>query len=443
MLDAKSSHPLHVGVAELIKAMIESGQLNVGDKIPSLRKMSQQAKVSISTAIQAYANLEDQAVIESRPKSGYYVTAQSASAIELPDRIQPGHKTNATKSFNVWGSIYESVHKPEIVPLGLANPSADLLPTKALNRSIRKVLNEQAERTLEYSFPPGELALRQQIANHYTRLNQYISPDDIVITNGATEALMISLKAVAKAGDVIAVESPVYFVILRIIQSLGMTVLEIESDPKTGISVESLEKAIQSINITAVIVIPNFSNPSGALMPDEKKQCLVNLLDEKQITLIEDDVYGELYFGPHRPSNCREFSNNGKVMLCSSFSKSIAPGYRIGWVIPGQFRERVFRQKRLSSAATGTLSQLAIADFIQAGTFNRHMRKLRLTYRDQLIQMRTAIAATMPKGTRITNPVGGFILWAQLPGKVDTLKLAEAALQTKHQYCTWRDVLCH
>lgn len=247
---------------------------------------------------------------------------------------------------------------------------------------------------------------------------------------------MISLKAVAKTGDVIAVESPVYFVILRIIQSLGMTVLEIESDPETGMSVDSLERALASIHVKAVVAVPNFSNPTGALMTDEKKLQLVHLLAERDIPLIEDDIYGELYAGRHRPTNCREFvADNelgGQVITCSSFSKTLAPGYRVGWVIPGEkYYERVTRQKRLTSASTGTLPQLAIAEFMQSGSYERHLRQLRIACQQQTAQMRTCIAQSFPPGTRISNPKGGFVLWVQLPGELDTLKLAERAMQEK------------
>lgn len=426
------SQYLHVKVADQVKQLIEESIIGVNDKVPSVREMSKQSGVSISTVLQAYANLEADGIVYAKPQSGYYVSELAVNNIQIPDRIYCEELTpKPALAFNVWGAIYESANKKDILPLGLANVNTGLLPVNGLNRSVRKVLNQHPHSTVEYSFPPGDLALRRQIAAQYYLRNQEVSPDDIVITSGCTEAILLSLKAVAKHGDVIAVESPVYFVLLRIVKSLGMTVIEIESDPETGMSVDILEKAINSINISAVICIPNFSNPNGTLMSDEKKQRLVNILNPKGIPLIEDDIYGELYFGDKRPRNCRDFDSTDNVLTCGSFSKSLAPGYRIGWVIPGKHLQAVISHKRLTSAATNTLSQLAIADFIQTGAYHRHLKKLRQTFKQQLFTMRQSIAQHFPENTRISNPQGGFVLWVQLPFELNTLQLAERAMAEK------------
>ncbi|MEE9447245.1 MAG: PLP-dependent aminotransferase family protein [Arenicellales bacterium] len=423
---------LHAKVADKIKHMIETSILKAGDKLPSVRVMAKEAEVSISTVLQAYANLESDRLIYAKPQSGYFVSELAVKNIDIPDRIHCSTLTpKPALAFNVWGAIYESATNDDILPLGLANPKPELLPVSGLSRSVRHVLSENPDTSVQYSFPPGELALRRQIAAQYYMRNQEVDIDDIIITSGCTEAILLSLRAVAKHGDVIAVESPVYFVLLRIVKSLGMTVIEIESDPSTGMSVDALERATASIEITAVICIPNFSNPNGTLMPDTKKKRLVALLNEKNIPLIEDDIYSELYFGEHKPSNCRDFDSTGNVLTCSSFSKTIAPGYRIGWVIPGKHREMIIQHKRLTSAATSTLPQLAIAHFLQTGAYQRHLKKMRQTFKEQLYIMRQSIARHFPKGTRISDPKGSFVLWIQLPMKIDTLVLAERAMNEK------------
>ena len=423
---------LHVRIADQIKHQVEESILKTGDKVPSVRNMARQAKVSISTVLQAYANLEADGIVVAKPQSGYFVSDLAANNIQIPDRISCSEMTpKPALAFNVWGAIYQSATNEDILPLGLANPTTDLLPVNGLNRSIRQVLNTQPAKGLQYSFPPGEIELRRQIAAQYYLRNQKVNPEDIVITTGCTESVLLSLKAVAQPGDVIAIESPIYFVLLRIIKTLGMTVIEIESDPHTGMSVEALERATNSIDISAVICIPNFSNPNGTLMTDEKKQRLVNLLEAKNIALIEDDIHGELYFGDSRPSNCRDFSDSGNILTCSSFSKTLAPGFRVGWVLPGKYTKRVIKHKRLTSAATTTLSQLAVANFLQSGAYQRHLKKLRHTFKRQLFMLRQSVARHFPAGTRISHPDGGFVLWIQLPTKIDTLVLAERAMAEK------------
>lgn len=423
---------LHVRVADTIRHLIEDSTLKTGDKVPSVRSMSRQAGVSISTVLQAYANLEADGVVVAKPQSGYFVSPMAASYVRVPDRIFCTELTpRPAPAFNLWGSIYESATNEDILPLGLANPKSELLPVKGLSRAVRQVLNESPEKCIQYSFPPGELVLRQQIAAQYYLRNQDVHPDDIVITSGCTESILLSLKATAMPGDVIAVESPMYFVLLRIVKSLGMTLVEIESDPVTGMSIDALARAIDSITVAAVICIPNFSNPNGTLMPDEKKRRMVKLLANKGIPLIEDDIYADLYFADTRPSSCRDFAVNDNILSCSSFSKTLAPGYRIGWVLPGIYREQIIQHKRLTSAATNTLSQLAIAQFMQSGAYQRHLRILRQNFKQQIFLLREAIARYFPKGTRISDPKGGFSLWVQLPAGLDTDVLAERAMQEK------------
>jgi len=423
---------LHAKVADQIKHLIEESILKAGDKVPSVRSMAKQSEVSVSTVLQAYANLEADGIVYARPQSGYFVSDLAGNNIKIPKRICcPELTPKPALAFNVWGSIYESATNEDILPLGLANPKPELLPVSGLNRSVRHVMSEKPDLGVQYSFPPGELDLRRQISAQYYMRNQDVSPDDIVITSGCTESVLLSLKAVAIPGAVIAVESPIYFVLLRIVKSLGMSVIEIESDPHTGMSVEALERAVNSIAISAVICIPNFSNPSGTLMPDEKKQRLVDLLGDKGIPLIEDDLYSELYFGDTRPATCRDFGDSEMILSCNSFSKTLAPGFRIGWVLPGKYKNAVIQHKRLTSAATGTLPQLAIAHFIQTGAYQRHLRKLRQTFKQQTYTLRQSIARHFPADTRISHPEGGFVLWVQLPFKLDTLALAERAMQEK------------
>jgi len=348
----KTDAPLYDRVARVVRDMIDEGSLQPGQRVPSLRSMSKQLKVSITTVLQAYAHLEDAGLIESRPQSGYFVTPRAPVAVPTPRRSRSQRAPRKVRVDNAVQAIFSVANRRDVVPLGVVNPAPELLPGRALSRHVREVIKRAPDEALNYCFPPGDPLLRREIAVRCSSLGGAVSPDDVVITTGATEALMTSLSAVARPGDVIAVESPAYFMLLQIIESLGMLALEIATDPATGMILDDLQKAVDQINVKAVISNANFQNPTGSLMPDAHKERLVAMLAERAIPLIDDDIYGDLYFTEERPRTLKSFDTEGNVLLCSSFSKTVAPGYRIGWVLPGKYQEKVIAKKQLSSAAT-------------------------------------------------------------------------------------------
>ena len=420
---------LYSQVARMVAGMIESGTLSPGDRVPSLRKMSQKLKVSIATVMQAYVNLEDQGLVESRPQSGFYVKAHPGKGLSQPRKTNPKVAPRKVQLGDVVENIFSSANEEGVVPLGVANPSSQLMPQKGLTRAMNQVASRDPQRITSYCWQPGDYELRRQIALRSSDIGSSISADDVVITTGATEAISASLQAVARPGDVIAVESPTYFILLQMIERLGMLAVEIDTDPDEGMCIDALESALDNIDIKAVIHIGNFSNPIGSLMPDENKRKMVHMLAERNIPLIEDDIYGDLYFGDQRPRTCKAYDKHGLVLTCSSFSKTIAPGYRVGWVLPGKFHSGVVQAKQMSSSASATITQLTISEFLHTGHYDRHLLRLRHAYRDQVDRMRFAVAEHFPAGTRITRPQGGFVLWAQLPRGVDSLELYQRAIE--------------
>jgi DNA-binding transcriptional MocR family regulator len=245
------------------------------------------------------------------------------------------------------------------------------------------------------------------------------------------EALNLCLRAVAKPGDIIAIESPTFYGTLQSVESLGMKALEIPTEPKDGIILEALSAAIRRNPIKACLLVPNFNNPLGSCMPDENKKQLVDLLGRRKIPLIEDDIYGDLCFGPTRPKVAKAYDKKGLVLLCSSFSKTLAPGYRVGWTAPGRFKAQVESLKFMSSMATVTLPQVAIADFLRSGGYDRYLRRLTRILGVQVQRMSNAIGRYFPKGTKVTRPQGGYVLWIELPRAVDSFALHRKALHEK------------
>lgn len=420
---------LYDQVARLIVQMIEEGTLKPGERLPSLRKMSQRLHVSIATVMQAYMLLEQKNIIKAKPQSGFYVQTVFLHHPSIPKPEKPPARPFKVRRDDLIQSIFSISHDAGVMPLGIGNPSVELLPVKALNRTLMQIASAHPETSIGYGSPSGRHELRRQIASRNIALGSEINPDDIVITNGATEALTISLRAVAKTGDIIAVESPTYFCILQIIESLGMLALEIASCPEKGMDLDALEHALHKVNIKAVITVANFSNPTGSLMPDENKQRLVTMLNKRNIPLLEDDINGDLYFSNERPKTCLSFDAKGLVINYSSFSKTLAPGYRIGWIIPGRYKDPIKRIKLISSASNPSLLQLVIAEFLQTGYYDRHLRKIRIAYREQVEKMRYMVARHFPSGTCATRPQGGFVLWIKLPDDIDSYHYFEKALE--------------
>jgi DNA-binding transcriptional MocR family regulator len=433
MATAMKSEPDHFKydqVSRYIMQLIDKGTLKPGDRAPSLRKLSQTLKVSISTVNQAYLSLEDKGVLKARPQSGFYVNSDLNQSIATPKPII----TTCCQPRKVrFGQLFEEVftisNNPRIAPFAAARPSMELMPEKALIRETRSVLGRNPAACMDYCFPPGHHKLRTQIALRYASNGLSVAPEEIIITSGATEAMSLALQTVARRGDVIAVESPTYFSVLRLIEKLGMLALEIDSDPETGINLDSLEYALDTMDITAMLLVPNFNNPTGSLMPENSKRQLVSMLNEREIPLIEDDVYGDLYFGSERPSIAKQFDQQQQVLSCSSFSKTLAPGFRMGWIVGGRYHEKLLEWKQASSSASPSIQQLATAEFLRSGQYDRHLARLRKAFRSQVEKARFMIARLFPEGTRISDPQGGFVLWVELPRNINCFDVYSEALQ--------------
>jgi len=326
--------------------------------------------------------------------------------------------------------VYEGVHHPDFVPLGIANPCMARPAAKALHRAMKRVMARAEERSLGYAPTLGEPSLRRQIAFRYLdTIGSNVEPDNVCITNGAQEALLLALQSVAGRGDVVAVESPTYHGMLELIDSLGMLAIEVETCPEEGVSLSALRHTLDLHPVKACLFSTTLNNPLGASMPDAKRQELVELIDERELTLIEDDVYGELLFGGQRPKPAEVYSRSGRVLTCGSFSKTAAPGYRIGWLLAGQHRDTIRRLKRSYSCSSGLLQQLTLAEFMASGDYDRYLKTLRPVLQQNADRTRALVAEHFPAETRTSNPVGGAVLWIELPKKIDSEQVFEAAIR--------------
>src|SRR5947209_11834848 len=409
---------LYERVSGKLEEAMRVGALRPGDRLPSVRGLSERERVSVSTVLQAYLQLEARGLIEARPQSGHYVRRQRPLPPEPPATRPSAGATPVTISALV-AKVVESARDPDLVPLGCNQPAPELFPWKKLGRIAAGIARDGGGFT--YELPPGARSLRRQLARRSLEWGCTLSPDDFVITCGAMEAVQLSLLAVAKQGDAIAIESPAYFGSLQLIEALGLQAVEIPSCSREGMDLDALERVLKSRRIAAVVAVTNFSNPLGCLMPDANKERLVQMLAAQEVPLIEDDLYGDLYFGEARPRAAKCFDRRGLVLHCGSFSKTLAPGWRIGWVTPGRFQERITLLKFSQTIATASLQQEALAEFLRSGHYDRHLRTLRKAVASILRCMGEAVAQHFPAGTRATRPEGGGALWIELPGKADAL----------------------
>jgi DNA-binding transcriptional MocR family regulator len=422
------SPTLYEQVADRIRTLIHEGTLQPGDRVPSVRKLHQQLSVSISTVLEAYRVLEDQGFIEARPQSGYFV---KQTVTMLPE--EPNHCEFPNLCLPIDISLAfrfsTNIRDPNNLGLGHALPGLELLPTAMLNRLMGKVVRSELINIHKYFTPNGSPELRHEVARRLLEAGCSLSPDDLIITNGATEAIHLALRAVTKPGDVIAIESPTYYGFLEILESLHLKALEIPTHPKEGISLPHLEQALEQGQIAACCLVTNFSNPLGTCMSDAKKKQLLALLNQFDVPLIEDDIYGELYLSGTRPKAIKAFDTEDRVLYCASASKVISPGLRVGWCAPGvKYRVKVEQLKLAMNWTTAIACQLTVAAFLSSGGYDRHLRHLRQAYRVQMARMQQAICEHFPAETKVTRPNGGHVLWLELPPEFDSRALYDEAL---------------
>ena len=423
-------------ITEEVCRLIDEGILSAGTKIPSLRSMSRKMRVSIATVTHAYTQLEDQGLIESRPQSGYYVRVNARIDLAAPE--QNSNLSGKPLAVDVTETVSEHIGKTKIdivseyfdksinkplLPYAGNRLNPELLPHKLISRISRKILSDHSLQCIEYSMAPGSLELRKQIAFRGADIGCRISPNDVILSCGAIEALSISIQAVTRIGDVVAVESPTYHLLLELLQHHGLLAVEIPTDPENGLDVDAFKRIIKRTPIKALVIVSNFNNPMGSLMPDENKRSLVECCSENEIPIIDDDIYGDLYRGKSRPNVLAAFDHDGWVITCSSFSKTIAPGLRCGWVIPGRFAKKILSTKRLTTSGNTTLMELTMAEYLKKGHYDRHLQKIRRILRETTQAFRVAINRYFPEGTRVANPAGGMALWVQLPEYCDALEI--------------------
>lgn len=418
---------LYSEIAGHLAGLIKNGVLKPGERLPSVRSLCREHRISMNTAKRVFLELEGQSLIESKPQSGYFVSEFKRQRLPLPETSQPPQVSYGKEPEELIRKVYATMGQKDLTLFSIGVPSDALLPLAKLNKEIMHATRELQDSGTGYEPLQGNEKLRRMIAARSLAWGGSLQAHDLVTTAGGMNALSFCLMALGKPGDTIAMESPCYPGSLQLATSLGFNVLELPTHPVTGIDLEALKKAIPKIDMC--LLVPNFNTPLGSLMPDAHKKEVVELLAKHRIPLIEDDIYGELYFGDQRPKCCKSFDTDGSVLLCSSISKTLAPGYRVGWIAPGRYQEQILKLKLVHAISASGITQEAVAGFLKSGRYENHLRQMRKTLQSNYQHYARAISEYFPEGTQISRPQGGLALWVVLDQKIDTALLFDLALK--------------
>ena len=422
---------LYEQLADDMGKALDTGVWRPGERLPSIRQTADSRRLSISTVKRAYLLLESRGRVEARPQAGYFVrAAKRTSTADLPltqSMPEPiGRDVDVARRVL---STLQAIQCCDAVPLGSPYPDATLFPWRRVSQHLNSIVKRFESWSAVNDIPPGNSELMRQIARRHTQNGLDIAAQDVIVTIGATEAINLSLQAVAKPGDTIAVESPSYYAMLQAIERNGMRAVELPTHPDFGLDIEALEEAMKRQRIDACLSMPNFHNPLGFEMPEQRKRQLVDLATRHDMPIIENGVYNELHFADRAPVTLKSFDKSGIVLFCGSFSKSLTAGVRIGWTLPGRYHEELLKLKFLNTMATPAIPQIAIAEYLAQGGWDHHLRGVRSALSQRADILSSMVRRFFPKGTRMSTPRGGYHLWLELPVGVNSFDLQASAME--------------
>ena len=424
----------YVALANRISAMIDKGIYKPGDKLPSLRNLHKENGLSVGTVLQAFNFLIDKGLVSSQEKSGYFVSHRTGRTLAPPQAIPASLSEHTVHIDRLLQTLKRDGAGKKFVSFANAVPDHRLLPFNSIKRVIQENSRDSTGSYLMLEERNGNPALREAIAKRSFLWKGATHPDELIITNGATEAILCSLQAVSKPGDTVLVQDPCYYGIMQVLESLNCKIVTLPSNPETGIDVAELKKACRTLDIKACVLVSNFNNPDGASIPTENKKEIAAFANEIGLPIIEDDLYGELFFENNRPDTIKAYDSGGWVMYCNSFTKTLVPGMRIGWCAAGRFANKVARIKSMHNGSTSNLNQRVVQQLIQSGAYDRHLHRFRLELNRNLRRTISLIESYFPAGTKISNPKGGIVCWIELPADIDTIALHELALEQELAY---------
>ncbi|SEW51557.1 aminotransferase-like domain-containing protein [Chitinophaga arvensicola] len=426
--------PAYISIANKFAKMIDDGIYKPGEKLPSIRSMHKKSGVSIGTILQSFNYLMDKDIVVSREKSGYYVNDNLAKSLPVPEVLPVSLSERTVHIDQLLQKMPVDRTGKDFVSFGNAVPDNRLLPFNSIKRAIQQTSRDVSGSYLSLETRYGNKQLCEAIAKRSMHWQGPVHANELVITNGAAEAMVCCLKAVTQPGDTVLVQEPCFFGIMQILELLGLKMATIPSHPTTGISVENIKAACRKLAIKACVFVSNFNNPDGASISTDQKKQIAGLANTLQMPIIEDDIYGDLFFKGGRRDTIKAYDKDGWVMYCSSFTKTLAPGLRIGWTAAGRFTYDVARIKAMMNHSTSCFSQRVILQLLTTGVLEKHLQKFRLEMQMNQHRYIAVIEKHFPAGTKVTQPGGGIYLWVELPDAVNTSVFLEKAFEHNISY---------
>lgn len=418
----------YIELANTIEVQIKNGIFTYGDKLPSIRELRVNHQLSISTILKSMDVLISKGLINSKEKKGYYITYDKGLFSENPIVTRPSGKANYDEIEELIEAVFVDKETEEI-DFSIGIPDKEILPINKIKKAVIEVMHQSPDAEAKYEPVLGNPELRKIISRRSMALGCNIPVDQIITTNGCMDALHYALQVSTNPGDRIITESPTFFGILQLANNLGLEVIEIETNSREGISLNEVERHLKQKDIKAVITVSNFGNPLGFCMSDESKKALVGLAKKYDTLIIEEDLYGDVFFNNKRPNTCKSFDDDGRVILCSSFSKTLVPGYRVGYIVTDKFHKQVLRLKTYQSIAASSISHKVVARILQTGRYDRYLNQLRIKLESNLHKYMKVIHSSFPKNTKMSKPEGGYMLWIELDPRIDSLQLFEECLK--------------
>lgn len=408
---------------------LESGAIPAGSKLPSLRATRERFGCSLSVALQAFEILEAQGKIYGIEKTGYFAEAKRTNPLPAPEAQTFTLRAQEAKPFSVLSRIVAASTDPSIIPLGAGLPDSDYVPLTALRAEYNRLLKDTPEILNQYDDAIGDPELRSEIRRIMAERGVTAGDGEILPTNGCTEALALAIESCSSAGDVVAIESPVFLGIIQLLKLMKRRIIAIPTSPVSGMDLDKLEEALGNEEIKAVIMTALYQNPLGFVMGEENRIRAVELAKKHNVVLIEDDIYHDCGFEGPAERCLKSYDTDGGVMYCSSFSKTLSPGMRVGWLLGGKRHREAAELKMARTMGNAALNQRVMARYLASGRHEAQALRLRAAMNRQEKEMRALLASEMPEGAAISRPKGGYYLWVELPAAVDTLKLFEKALE--------------
>lgn len=422
---------LKFGYQQLANSMMEkiqSGELQQGQRLNSLRQFALQHQVSLNTVKSCYALLEAQGWIEAKEKVGYFVKAPPYETIlSLPKHPDFSASAREVSNLDLQIQIQQAAINSQLIQLGSIQLSPSLIPVQALRRSVQRALKHAKPEDFLYSDRQGHLSLRQALSAHWSEDVFFIAPSQIYISNGCMPALSVLLQNLTDVNDAVIVPTPNYNGQLQLLALLKRKIIEIPANT-AGFDLARLEQAMQQPNAKVCLLTANYQNPLGFCLSHAEKEQIAKLAEKYQCTIIEDDIYAECTYAEQRPLPIQYWDRAGYVVYCGSVSKSLSSAYRVGWFCLPERLQHLHAKIMLQNVIVNTPLQLGLADLIHSRAYRKHLNQLKPILKQQVQAYRQYIHTAfsgIPIG--ISQPAGGYVLWLQFPEEIDSIEMYDFA----------------